>query len=68
MRKMQHITYPRKSLIIYSVDNGGFIVNTKGTIESQHYEMDGVFVFEDLDGLTDFIIKHYAKKKANKGG
>lgn len=57
------ITYPRNSLIIYSVDDGGFIVNIKGTYESQQDELDGVFVFETLSALMDFIADHYNGKK-----
>ena len=51
--------YPRNSLVIHQA-NRGFIVNQKGTREEQEDNLDGVFVFETVMGLTDWIAGHFS--------
>lgn len=53
---------PENSLVI-SEANNGFIVNVKGSKEEQEDRMDGVHVFEDISGLTEFIETHYRREK-----
>ena len=60
---MNKVCYPDKSLIIYSINDNGFIVNTKGTIEEQRDDLDGVRVFETLRALMDFLREHYDRKR-----
>ena len=56
------IIYPKDSVVIFQASDNGFIVNTKDGRGSQDDHLDGVFVFETLNALMNFIEKHYKKE------
>jgi len=55
--------YPRNSLVIHRASRG-FIVNKKGGREEQEDNLDGVFVFETIKGLTDWMIEDQEKPQS----
>ena len=59
--------FPQNSVHIHRAKNE-FIASVKGTIEQQEDGLDGVHVFESIDGLATFLKEHYGKEEESKDG
>ena len=56
----------RKDAILLERVGNGFILTTKGTREEQEDNLDGVYVFQEIQDMNKWIVTYFDKTEEEK--